>query len=104
MTFSEKMRNWVDQGVSASKQLAAKAGAAAQDAGEKGVLKIEIMQLEGQAQKLVAQLGSETYAILVEQGQSSISNLDPAIRGVLAEIAAIRASIERKEAELHQSS
>jgi len=103
VTFSERMRNWVEQGVSASKHLAEKAGAAAQDAGEKGVLKIEIMQLESQAQKLVARLGSEAYALLVEQRKATISSEDPSIRGILAEVASIRAAIEKKEAELHQS-
>ncbi|MDR0637526.1 MAG: hypothetical protein LBG27_01260 [Spirochaetaceae bacterium] len=100
MTFSERMKSVFEQGVEASKDIAAKAGAKAQDLGEKGVLKLEIHQLEGQAKKWVERLGAEVCRLFVEQGQESVSADDPVIKGMLGEIAAARDAIERKEAAL----
>ena len=50
MTFSERMRDLLEQGWTVSKELAIKAGSKAQDLGERGILMLEIKQLEGQAQ------------------------------------------------------
>ena len=58
MSFSEKMKEMLDQGVAASKEFAAKAGAKAQDLGERGVLMLEIKQLENQTEKLIGRLGA----------------------------------------------
>jgi hypothetical protein len=100
MTFSERMKAVLEQGLEASKDIAAKAGAKAQDLGEKGVLKIEIMQLETQAKKWVERLGAEVCKLFFEQGQETVSANDPVIRGMLDEIIAARDAIERKEAGL----
>ena len=100
MTFSERMRVLLDQGVAASKELAAKACAKAQDLGERGMLMIEIRQLESQAQKLVGRLGAEAYHIFTEQGEQTLSADSAPIKTLLAEIASARESIEKKEAEL----
>ena len=98
MTFSERMKSVFEQGVEASKDIAAKAGAKAQDLGEKGVLKLEILQLEGQAKKWVERLGAEVCRLFIEKGQESVSANDPVIKGMLDEISAARDAIERKEA------
>jgi hypothetical protein len=100
MTFSERMKAVFEQGWEASKDIAAKAGAKAQDMGEKGVLKLEIMQLEAQAKKWVERLGAEVCRLFIEQGEETLSANDPVIKGMLSEIAGIRDTIERKEAEL----
>jgi hypothetical protein len=104
MTFGEKMRELVEQSVNVSKEFVSKAGAKAQDLGEKGVLKLEIMQLEGQAQKLIARLGTEAYTLFTEQASESISREEPVIKGLLAEIASVRDSIQIREAELKKAS
>ena len=100
MTFSERMKGLLDQGMAASKDFATKAGEKAQELGERGVLMLEIKQLEGQAQKLINRLGNETYRKFAEQGNDVISCDDIPIKGILAELALIRESIEKKEAEL----
>jgi len=100
MTFSERMREMLDQGVAASKELAAKAGAKAQDLGERSVLMLEIKQLESQAQKLVGRLGAEAYQTFTERGEETLSRESLAVKALLVDIAGIRESIERKEAEL----
>jgi hypothetical protein len=129
MTFVERMKQLLDQGVQVSKDFAtkagatakdlgakagpiaqdlghkakdlgAKAGAKAQDLGERGVLMFEIRQLEGQAQKLIGRLGAEAYQTFAERGETTVSAESAPIKAMLAEIATIRASIEEKQADL----
>jgi hypothetical protein len=96
----EKAQDWGEKGYSASRDLLNKAGAKAQDLGERGVLMLEIHQLEGRAQKLLARIGSEVYTILVENGASLVTADDPVIKSILSDLAGIRESIEKREAEL----
>ena len=100
MTFSERMKELWDQGVAVSKDIATKAGEKAQELGERGVLMLEIRQLEGQAQKLINRLGNEAYRIFVEQNAETISANDAPIKGILTELALVRESIEKKDVEL----
>ena len=122
MSFGERMKELLGQGLSASKELAVKAGeraqdigeksfqaskelfnkagAKAQDLGEKGVLMLEIRQLEGQAGKLISRLGSEVYSLLAEQRLESVSSDTPEVKTVLGEIALIREALEKRETEL----
>ena len=100
MTFSERMKELLDQGVAASRELAAKAGAKAQDLGERGVLMVEIRQLESQAQKLIGRLGTEAYQSFTERGEETLSAESSVVKSILSDVAAIRESIESKESEL----
>ena len=100
MTFSERMKGLLDQGVAASKDFAVKAGEKAQELGERGVLMLEIKQLESQAQKLINSLGNESYRMFAELGITTISNDDIPIKGILTELAMVRETIEKKESEL----
>ena len=102
MTFSERMKELLDQGVAASKEFAIKAGAKAQELGEKGILLLEVKQLEGQAQKLLGRLGNEAYKAFAERNQDSLDKSTPEIEALLAEIAKVREAIERKEIELKE--
>ena len=100
MAFIERMKELLDQGVAVSKDFAVKAGAKAQDYGERGVMIIEVRQLEGQAQKLVGRLGAEAYQAFSDRGETTLSAESAPIKTILSEIAAIREKIEAKEAEL----
>jgi hypothetical protein len=100
MTFSERMKEVLDQGVAASKEFAIKAGAKAQELGERGVLMLEIKQLEGQAQKLIGRLGTEAYQAFVEQELTALPADSVSVQAILSELTLVRSSIERKEAEL----
>ena len=100
MTFSDRMKQLLDQGVAASKEFAVKAGAKAQDLGERGVLMLEIRQLESQAQKLVGRLGAEVYQAFTERGEETLSRESTTVKAILLDIAKARESIESKEAEL----
>jgi hypothetical protein len=100
MTFSERMKEVLDQGVAASKEFAVKAGAKAQELGERGVLMLEIRQLESQAQKLIGRLGTEAYQAFVEQELKALSADNASVKAILSELTLVKSSIERKEAEL----
>jgi len=100
MTFSERMKELLDQGMAASKEFALKAGAKAQDLGERGILMLEIKQLEGQAQKCMGKLGNEAYRAFAEQNQDTLQKSAPEVEALLADIAKIREAIDQKETEL----
>ena len=100
MTFSERMREMLEQGVAASKEFAVKAGAKAQDLGERGILMLEVKQLESQAQKFIGRLGAEAYRCFVDEDQSELQRDASGISGILSELARVRDTIEKKEAEL----
>jgi hypothetical protein len=121
MAFSDRMKELIESGAQASKVLASKAGSKAQDLGEKGykaskellqkagakaqelgetaVLKLEIKQLEGQAERLLGRLGAEVYGVLVEQ-EAGITAETPAVKAILDEIAQVKEAIEKREREL----
>jgi capsule polysaccharide export protein KpsE/RkpR len=96
----EKAQDWGGRGIAASKDLVNKAGAKAQDLGERGVLMLEIKQLENQAQRHIARLGAEVYNAFVERGSSTVSVDDPAVKALLAEIESLKGVIEKREKEL----
>jgi hypothetical protein len=94
------MREALEQGWVVSKELAAKAGAKAQDLSERGVLMWDIKQMENQAQKLITNLGNTSYKKFMERDESSIERDDVEIKTILDEIAVIRDAIEKKELDL----
>jgi hypothetical protein len=99
MAFSDRMRNLLDQGAQASKEFLSKAGAKAQDLGERGVLTLEIKQMEGQARKLLERLGNEAYRRFAEEDAESLSPLDPEIKNILSELVSLKGAIEKRENE-----
>jgi hypothetical protein len=101
MTFAEKMQGIINKGVAATKDLASKAGEKAKDLGAMGMVKLEIMQLESHAEKVIARLGNEVYRALVEKDGTSVSRDTPLISDMLKEIEGLRARIEQKEKEYH---
>jgi hypothetical protein len=98
----EKAQDWGSRGLEASKEFAVKAGAKAQELGEIGVLKLEIRQFEGQAQKLIARLGAEAYSRFSETDAESLSREEPAVWTILGEIATVKEAIERREEDLRK--
>jgi len=100
MTFGERMKDVLEQGWAVSKDIAAKAGAKAQDLGERGILMLEVKQLENQAEKLISRLGNEAYIAFTEQDKNTVDRNTVEIRTILEEIAVVKDAIEKKEAEL----
>ncbi len=102
MTFSEKMRDMLTKGMAASQEVLSKAASQAKTWGEMGALKVEIVQLRSQAEKLTAHLGAETYAALVERKDPSVTVDDPAIRDIIERITDLDKLVAAKEAEFRK--
>ena len=100
MTFGDRMKEMLEQGWTASKDLAMKAGAKAQDLGERGLLMWDIKQLESMAQKILARLGNETFIAFTERDQETINREAVEFRTIINELISIKDQIEKKEAEL----
>jgi hypothetical protein len=94
------MKDLLDQGAQASKEFLSKAGAKAQDLGERGVLTLEIKQLEGQGRKLLERLGNQVYRVLAEENAESVAASDPAVKDIISELGALKVAIEKRESEL----
>ncbi len=99
-SFFDKMKKYVDKGVEVSKDAFSKAGEKAQDLGEKGVLKIEIKQLESKAAHECMSLGTKVYELLVTGKQESVTADDGQISGILSEITRLKDEVAKREAEL----
>ena len=97
-TAGEKAQDLGTKSLKASSEFASKAGAKLQELGDKGVLKMDIKQMEIQTKKLIGLLGAEVYR-LSEQG-NPVSTDEPAIKSVLDQINAIKGTLEEKETEL----
>jgi hypothetical protein len=95
----EKAQTWGEKGYQASREFATRAGAKAQELGERGVLMLEIKQLEGQAQKLLTRLGTEVYNNF-DSGADTVAKDSPALKAVLGELASVREAIEKREQDL----
>ncbi|MDR1047835.1 MAG: hypothetical protein LBL64_08665 [Treponema sp.] len=100
----EKVQNWGEKSYQASQDLLVKAGEKAQDLGERGVLLLEIKQLEDQAQKLLGTLGTDIYTAYAEQGRRSFSVDTPDLKNLLAEIDFFKKEIEKREKDLKSRS
>ena len=61
MDFWDRIKTTIDKGLEGSRDVLGRARDKAQDLGERGVLRVEILQLENQAEKLVGKLGALAY-------------------------------------------
>ena len=100
MSFSERMIEILDQGIAASKEFAVKTGEKAKDLGERGILILEIKQLEGRVREIVNRLGKESYLAFFERKEESVHRDKPEIAEILTELEKIQNVLEQKEAEL----
>lgn len=100
MTFMDRVQETLNQGLKTSRDLFGKAKEKAKDLGEMGVLKFEIKQLENQAEKLMGQLGSKVYQILLADQESTIDGNTAGVKDLVAEIGEIEKQIDEKEAQL----
>jgi peptidoglycan hydrolase CwlO-like protein len=100
MSFFERMKEIIDQGVENTKKVLNSAAEKAKELGELGVLKYEINQLEKQVEKRFALLGGNVYSILVEKNKNTVSKSTSEIKELLDEINDIEKRIDQKEAEV----
>lgn len=97
MTFSEQLKNLLDKGLDASKDILSKAGSQAQVWGEMGRLRFEILQLRSKARTLTTRLGAEVYDLLVKQGEPIIGSTTEGISQILKDLQTFDREISEKE-------
>jgi hypothetical protein len=97
MSFRDRVQETINRGLKSSHELFDKAKEKAKDLGEKGVLKLEISQLDNQIEKLFAKLGSAVYNRLIEENQNTISQGTPDVKELLNEIRETQLRVEEKE-------
>lgn len=97
MAFSDRMKVFFEKSFDSSKDFLSKAGAQAQVWGEKGKLRIEILQLRAKAQSLTSRLGAGVYELLVEKGEPMIGTYSEGIAPLIAELKNVEREISEKE-------
>lgn len=97
MDFVERMRKVMTQGFETTKKGLEQAADKAKELGEKGVLKYEIGRLEKEVERKFGLLGSHTYRLLVEKGQTTVSKSTGDIKVLLTEIQDLEKRIGEKE-------
>lgn len=100
MNIWDRVQNVINQGVETSKDLLEKAKDKAQELGEKGMLKFEIMQLENQTQKCLLELGSRTFGAFTKDEKDSLSKTDATITKLVEEITDLQKKIDEKEEKM----
>lgn len=102
MDFMEKLQQSLSRGVSTSRELFGKAKDKARDLGEKGLLHLELQQLERQTEGLVGQLGARVYEELVTKGGMGVSLETQGIKHLVDEIGRVKGQIEEREEALRR--
>jgi hypothetical protein len=100
MEFWDRVKTTIDKGLEGSRDILGKARDKAQDLGERGVLRVEIVQLENQAEKLVSKLGAVAYEALVVEKKDQLQNDSAGVQEVIDEINDVQARIKEKESLL----
>ncbi len=100
MDFWDRLKNTMEKGLDGSRELLGSLKERTQDLGERGVLRLEIMQLENQAEKLVAKLGARAYEVLVSEGGKSVERSTDGVDELISRIDDVRHQIRDKEAAL----
>ena len=104
MDFWDRMKNALEKGLEGSKDLLVKVRDRTQDLGERGVLRLEILQLENQAEKLVGKLGARCYEALVTERRELIDRETDGVSELIGEIDALHERIREKEAAIELAS
>ncbi|MCR4790804.1 MAG: hypothetical protein K5839_06960 [Treponemataceae bacterium] len=100
MAFFDKMKDFLDKGVEASKSAFDKAGEQIQDFGDKSVTRIEIKKLESKLEKIHAQIGKLVTEGLAADKNFSLPVGDEDFKKLLADANATCEEIKAKNDSL----
>ena len=100
MDFRDRMKQLLDRSVEVSKDIINKASEKAKDLSGKGVLHLEIHELEGRAKKEFLKLGHRVYECFVHEGKTSVTAKNQEVAAILEEISHIETEITKREAML----
>src|SRR5690606_34743173 len=102
MDFWTRVKSTVDKGLSASKDLFGKAGEAARELGEKGVLRIEVRELENRVKDLLQALGLAVFQQLDKEGKASVTAKNQEIAELIQQIKTAESEITLREQKLEE--
>lgn len=88
-----------DKSLKVSKEALDKAGDTVQNLGNKGIIKIEITQLNQQLKKVYTTLGEKTYEVLVTKKTETLGAKDESIVEIIKEITHLNKEIKTREKE-----
>ena len=97
MNFRDRMKNVLEKSVELSKDFISKASDTAKDLSEKGVLHLEIRELEGRAKKEFFKLGHHVYEQFIREGKASITAKNQELAAIMEEISHIEEEIDKRE-------
>jgi hypothetical protein len=103
MEWKQKVEYGLKSGMETSKKIFEKARDKAKDIGDYGVLSLEVKQLQGKHDDLIARLGSLTFHLLEIEGKGSISSRTPELKELLSEIAATTEMLSDKREAMKRS-
>lgn len=104
MSFLNKLTDYLDKGVDMSRDAITKAGDVVQDMGNKGVLRIEILQLKEKQNKEYRDLGMSVAEIFRENPGESITEDTLRVRKSLELIRDFDQQIKSREEKLKRES
>jgi hypothetical protein len=96
MELDPKVKAYVDKGIAASYDALTKAGNAVKDLSDKGVTKLELVQLKNQLKKGYENLGIQVFEALSVQKQKTLTSKDALIAGYLAEIERLQSEVVKR--------
>jgi hypothetical protein len=91
-----KVKGALDTGVAASKDALLKAGAAVRDLGDKGVTKLEVVQLSRSLAKTYEDLGKRTVDYFAGHQGETLKAEEPFLTGFLIEAERLKSEIETR--------
>ncbi len=103
MDFMERMKKAMDKSVEVSKEFLGKAGETARDLSSKGVLRLEIRELEGRAKKEFSRLGHLVFEHFVKEEKASVTSKNQDVAAFLEEITRLEDEIHKREEQLNSS-
>ena len=95
--FLEKVKEFTDKGISASKEMLETAGEKVQDLSEKGVAKLEQTKLESQLKKQYIELGKYFFTQIEKAEKKSVSFSDTEVQKISNEITRLKSEITKRD-------
>lgn len=92
----------VNQGLKGSRDALDRARSKARELGERGALRLDLLQLERQRGRLLEELGSLIHDRLGAQGQATVSRGTPGVKDLMMQIDDVAGRCAAKRAALEQ--
>jgi len=100
MDFMGKMQQNLSKGIATSRELYGKAKEKAKEVGERGLIHLEISQLQQQLEAHLGQLGLRAYELFLKDEAAKLGLASPGVQELVSEITRIKGEIEERKKAL----